>query len=291
LLFDLGQTLWYSDAHDFTQLEIETNQQVAEILRQVGQASSFSGEDDGEPGKLLRAALVKQFWIEIEKDPYIEPIGSTMVQRVVQASGWQSPDSVLCQTIFDALYVNIAQSRRLFTDVLSTLQELQTRSYQLGVVTNRYWGGDAFREDLQRMGLLTYLDYDRMAISADLHIRKPNPDIFFYALNACNADAKTTMMIGDSLTADVAGAQQLGLFAVWKPKNYDEVRAHLETNEGISVAEYNRRQIDLFKRDGIQAPPAQCLREHERAAMECFARKHIRPQLIIDDISELLSWL
>jgi hypothetical protein len=73
--------------------------------------------------------------------------------------------------------------------------------------------------------------------------------------------------------------------------NSRRIRAHLETNEGISVAEYNQRQMNLFKKEGIAASPAQCIRENEHPAMECFARGHIRPQLIIDNLSELLSWL
>lgn len=291
LLFDLGQTLWYRDGHELSRLEIEANQLAVDILRQTGQSSSFLSENDSESGRLLRDALLKQFEIEIEKDPYLEPIGSTIVQHVLHASGWQNADPALGRAVFDALQVSIVQSRRLFADAISTLQELQMRAFHLGIVTNRYWGGAPFREDLQSMGLLTYFDYDKMAISADLHIRKPNPNIFLHALNACNADVKTTMMIGDSLIADVAGSQQLGLFAVWKPKNYDEIRAHLETNEGISVAEYNQRQMDLFKKEGIKASPAPCIRENEHPAMECFARGHIRPQLIIDNLSELLSWL
>lgn len=291
LLFDLGQTLWYRDERDLTQLEREANQRAVDVLRQTGQPSSFLSENDSESGRLLRDMLLKQFKIEIEKNPYIEPIGSTMVQHVLHASGWQNADPALGQAIFDALQVSIEQSRRLFADTLSTLQELQTRAFQLGIVTNRYWGGIPFREDLQSMGLLTYLDYDKMAISADLHIRKPNPDIFLHALNTCNADVKTTMMIGDSLIADVAGSQQLGIFAVWKPKNYDEIQAHLETNEAISVAEYNQHQMDLFKKEGITAYPAQRIRENEYPATECFARGYIRPQLIIDNLSELLYWL
>ncbi|WP_338256839.1 HAD family hydrolase [Dictyobacter halimunensis] len=291
LLFDLGHTLWYRDERDLSQLEREANQRAIDILRQTQQSSPLLSENDSEAGRLLRDMLLKQFKIEIEKDPYIEPLGSTMVQQVLHASGWQNADPALGQAIFDALQVNIARSRRLFADTISTLQKLQTRGFQMGIVTNRYWGGVPFREDLQRMGLLTYLDYGKMAISADLHIRKPNPDIFLHALNACNADVKTTMMVGDSLIADVAGSQQLGIFAVWKPQNYAEIQAHMEANEGISVAEYNQRQMDLFKKEGLAASLAQRIGEDEYPAMECFARGHIRPQLIIDNLSELLSWL
>ena len=154
LLFDLGQTLWYRDGHELSRLEIEANQLAVDILRQTGQSSSFLSENDSESGRLLRDALLKQFEIEIEKDPYLEPIGSTIVQHVLHASGWQNADPALGRAVFDALQVSIVQSRRLFADAISTLQELQMRAFHLGIVTNRYWGKHRFGKISRAWGYL-----------------------------------------------------------------------------------------------------------------------------------------
>jgi Haloacid dehalogenase-like hydrolase len=97
------------------------------------------------------------------------------------------------------------------------LKELQRRGFQLGVVTNRHWGGSSFQEDLRVLGLLDYFDPRYMAISCDLGIRKPNPAIFMHVLNAFNATPQEAVMVGDSLRSDVLGAQLLGIFTVWKP--------------------------------------------------------------------------
>ena len=288
LLFDLGNTLWNRDEHALARLELVADQDAIDILRLADPSNSFL-DDDRESAAALRVALLKQFEIEIEKDPLIEPDGATLMQQVLLARGWKGNDPTLGKRLFDALQVSIAQSRMLFADALSTLQVLQKRSFQLGIVTNRYWGGMVFHEDLQTMGLLEYFDYDKMAISADLYIRKPNQAIFLHALNACQARADTTLMVGDSLIADVAGSQQLGMFAVWKPRNYNEIQHYLEVHEGKSVDTYNQQQVDLFLQQGVVASPVPCA--YERTELEYFVTGQIRPQLIINNLSELLSWI
>ncbi len=122
-----------------------------------------------------------------------------------------------CAALFEGLRVRIPGSRPLFDDVLSTLKELQQRGFQLGVVTNRHWGGAIFQEDLQTLGLLDYFDPRHMAISIDLGIRKPNPAIFLHVLHALDVPPEEAAMVGDSLRSDILGAQLLGLFTIWKP--------------------------------------------------------------------------
>src|SRR5260370_31986708 len=68
------------------------------------------------------------------------------------------------------------------------------------------------------MGLLDYFEYRHMAISADLGIRKPHPDIFWYALNGLHASPEEKAMVGDSLEADIIGAQKLNIFSIWRPR-------------------------------------------------------------------------
>ena len=97
-------------------------------------------------------------------------------------------------------------------------QRLQQRGFLLGVVTNRQWGGKTFREDLEILGLLEYFQYQHMAISADLGVRKPHPAIFQHALNALCVAPEEAVMVGNSLRADIVGAQRSGIFTIWKPK-------------------------------------------------------------------------
>lgn len=141
-----------------------------------------------------------------------------MATQGLEALGISRADRALGAEVYEALRVRAARSRVLFPDALQTLAALKTRGYTPGVVTNRHYGGRPFLDDLAQMGLLEFFAPTHLAISADLGYRKPHPAIFWHALNGIGVAPAQAAMVGDSLEADVYGAQRLGLFTVWKPK-------------------------------------------------------------------------
>ena len=292
VLFDLGSTLWYRDAQSVAELKRRGDQQALQLLRLAVEDLRLPGEDDEETGKLLRKAVSRQFHEEIEQNPGVEPEGAHIVQQVLSKFRAGAYSKGLCESVFDALDVRIRHSRRLFSDALSTLHAMKERSLRLGIVSNRHWGGKGFREDLKPLGISSYIGLDTMMISADLRIRKPAPEIYRLALNACNAHHETTIMVGDSLVADIAGAQHQNIFAVWKPKRYNEVSRHLKEMEGMSVAEYNLRQMQFLQQSGkVEQQQLLYKRQKDDADLTYFIDGSIRPQLIIEDLRELLAWL
>lgn len=56
---------------------------------------------------------------------------------------------------------------------------------------------------------------DKIIISDDCGITKPLRGIFDYALEQCGAEAESTVMIGDNVDADVAGAKNAGWHAIY----------------------------------------------------------------------------
>jgi FMN phosphatase YigB (HAD superfamily) len=71
------------------------------------------------------------------------------------------------------------------------------------------------------MGLLRLFEPQTIAISADLGYRKPHPAIFRYALEGLRRAPHETAMVGDKLYADVQGARQLGMYAIWRPDAHE----------------------------------------------------------------------
>ncbi|HCJ35620.1 MAG TPA: hypothetical protein DHV65_15165, partial [Ktedonobacter sp.] len=69
----------------------------------------------------------------------------------------------------------------------------------------------------------------------DLGIRKPNPAIFLHTLNALDIPPTEAVMVGDSLSADIAGGKGLGLYTIWKP-NPDVQRQAQLIATGATVA-------------------------------------------------------
>jgi FMN phosphatase YigB (HAD superfamily) len=200
--------------------------------------------------------------------------------------------------LFQALNMPVDLSRTLFDDTLTTLSVLQARGYQLGVVTNRLWGGPPFVLGMEAIGLLRYFDPLKMAVSADLGVRKPAPEIFLHALRAHDVRPEETVMVGNSLAADVKGAREIGILAVWKPEPQvvGIVSAHL-AQYGLSFQDYNTgdtparrgyRRRSAEEDSGVVATlPARLL--HRPQVWQPFLQNTVTPDLIIERLSDLLD--
>src|SRR6266566_6016023 len=227
ILFDLGSTLWTAvDKSAWLNLEETSNLIAVETLLRFTNDKEFSSMDSHTLGTLLRRAVEKRIRFGARQNPGYEPDFVLATMEALQQLGISKANRTLGENIYEALRIRIPNSRVLFDDTLSTLAVLKRHGYTLGVVTNRHYGGLPFYEDLQKMGLLNYFEYEHMAISADLGIRKPNPDIFMHALNKLRVQPEETAMVGDSLKADILGARMLNILAIWKPKAslYEEAK-------------------------------------------------------------------
>ncbi len=217
-------------------------------LRQHTGFEFFGGMDATVAGALLRREVEKSIRVRTRENPLYEPDFIQAAVGALQGLGVPGVDNGLGEAIYEALRVRSADSRELFEDTFSTLDSLKRRGYLLGVVSNRHYGGEPFREDLRVIGLLDYFDYSHMAISADLGVRKPHPDIFMYALNALGALPEEAAMVGDLLRADIAGAKMLNIAAIWKPYRLHR-RRQRDDETGIEPdvrIEHLRELLDIF---------------------------------------------
>ncbi|MHB8377167.1 MAG: HAD family hydrolase, partial [Dehalococcoidia bacterium] len=74
-------------------------------------------------------------------------------------------------------------------------------------------------------------------VSCDLGYMKPHPRIFEHVFTAMGIDARETAMVGDSLKADVQGAQALGMTGVWRRvRRRDRRHEPEEVGEGQSAS-------------------------------------------------------
>ena len=283
ILFDLGSTLWTTvDKAKWLSLEEISNRVAVETLLRFTNDKKFSSMEAHTLGTLLRKAVEKQIRFGARQNPGYEPDFVVATIDALHQLGISNANHALGEDIYEALRIRIPNSRILFDDTFSTLAALKQRGYILGVVTNRHYGGLPFYEDLQTMGLLDYFTYEHMAISADLRIRKPNPDIFMHALNGLSVQPEEAAMVGDSLKADIVGAKLLDIVAIWKPKAslIEEARvawmASNEATENESVAHFTDDHLLAYvrNRDGQKFQPIQI---------------DIKPDLIIENLQDLLT--
>jgi HAD superfamily hydrolase (TIGR01549 family) len=307
ILFDLGSTLWFRGDNDtWEQLEVTANQRAVSLLREHAASHLPAHLDDLTLGSRLREAFSMNVRTLVHRNPEIEPDGPAVVMETLLQWGIKGIDISTGNAIFEALRVRIPESRPLYKDTLSTLATLQKRGFILGVVTNRVWGGQPFLEDMRTLALDHFFDLRKIAVSADLRVRKPNTAIFLHALNELKVAPEEAVMVGDSLGTDVVGAQRLGIFAVWKPKLKvrERIKAHLLATT-TPAGEHNVQQMRLMPekntRESTAKVPLSGMSVTDvdhmltKARRSDFVEKYLSgaivPDLIIEHLSELRDLL
>lgn len=91
------------------------------------------------------------------------------------------------------------------------LVALRAAGWTIGVVTNG--AADIQRAKLEATGLAPLVD--GVAVSGDIEVRKPDALLFALAGKRCGADLADGWMCGDSPTADIVGARNVGLRSIW----------------------------------------------------------------------------
>ena len=67
------------------------------------------------------------------------------------------------------------------------------------------------------------MDFKNVIISEDVGVNKPNKLIFEHALAKAAATKEESIMIGDSIEADIRGAQDFGMRAIFfNPHNVEK---------------------------------------------------------------------
>ena len=95
-------------------------------------------------------------------------------------------------------------------DVQALLTQL-AKQYKMVLISNGSRQNQ--RAKLQSAQLSTY--FKVITISGERAMRKPQPKIFNHCLAQINSTASESLMIGDCLTNDIAGAAHLGIQTCW----------------------------------------------------------------------------
>ena len=109
------------------------------------------------------------------------------------------------------LFLQLLPTRNLlFPDTLEVLDYLQAKGYRLHLITNGF--EEVQHNKLRNSGLAPY--FKVVVTSECSNSLKPQKEIFEFALNKTGAAVSESLMIGDALDVDVAGALNVGMDAV-----------------------------------------------------------------------------
>ncbi|ARV16680.1 YjjG family noncanonical pyrimidine nucleotidase [Polaribacter sp. SA4-12] len=103
----------------------------------------------------------------------------------------------------------LADFNYLFEGTFEILDYLKDK-YKLHIITNGF-------EEIQSRKMISsniYHYFDKVITSESVGVKKPNPKVFTYALDLAKADKENSIMIGDSIEADINGALKIGMKAI-----------------------------------------------------------------------------
>src|SRR5882757_1369204 len=199
IFFDLDHTIW-----DFDKNAQETLHELYEIYRlhEIGvpEAALFIETytrnnhqlwAEYHTGKItkteLRETRFKRTFIELGVHPDILPVA------------------------FEDDYVKLCPTKtNLFPHAHETLQYLQNK-YTLHLISNGFKESSELKIGNTDIGRY----FDQVIISEIIGINKPDKAIFEHALTVASAQKHESIMIGDSLEADVYGALNFGMDAIY----------------------------------------------------------------------------
>lgn len=125
---------------------------------------------------------------------------------------------------------------RVFPDVFPALDELSSRGWTHLVLSNHVPELSCITEDLGFEGRIR-----RVFNSAETGYEKPHPEAYRQVMRIMG-DAEMAWMIGDSMRADVAGAEAAGMPAILVRRHHPDAERYCEDLRGVfSIVEGSGR--------------------------------------------------
>ncbi len=219
LFFDLDHTLW-----DFERNSAETIHEVYDRLN-LAEFIPFPEKVYASFQKINRHLWDEYHLNLISK----EELRTRRFEMVLEQHGVDDP--VLAET-FSELYLSICpQKTHLIPHALEILEYLKDR-YHLHVLSNGF--EETTQQKLNATALRNY--FKTVCTPSHSGYKKPEPEMFLFAMKQANASISNSLMIGDDLQADILGAKKCGIPQVYFNPD-QKAHEHVVTHEIKSILE------------------------------------------------------
>lgn len=199
IFFDLDHTLWDYDAnatealgdlfdkHNFKSLGLFGKADLANMFFEV----NYGLWDLYNTGKIQRAGIrelrFKTIFEKLGADPSHIPID------------------------IEHEYISLAPTKEKVFEHAHVVLDYLSGKYKLHIITNGF--NDIQTTKMKSAGLTNY--FDVIVTSETTVYRKPDKEIFELAMDRAQASLPQSIMIGDNLASDIAGAKNVGMDHVW----------------------------------------------------------------------------
>ena len=199
IFFDLDRTLWDFDAAAEVAFERIYDQYH---LKELGIPSAHEFHEVYHPlneklWELYRADQITKD--ELNRTRFLKPLEHYGIHDVALADHLSE----------DYVYWS-PRIVRLVPGTMALLDYLKPK-YHLHLITNGF--EEVQHTKLNGSGLAPY--FETLTVSEEVGVKKPNPEIFRYALNKAQAKAEESLMIGDEMAVDIDGARATGIDTVF----------------------------------------------------------------------------
>ena len=195
IFFDLDRTLWDFDAAAevaFERIYEKYN------LKSLGIPSAHEFHEVYHP-------LNEQLWVLYRADQITKAeLNRTRFLKPLEHYGIHDTD--LADHLSEDYVYWSPRIVRLVPGTMELLDYLKPK-YHLHLITNGFQ--EVQHTKLSGSGMEPY--FDTLTVSEEVGVKKPNPEIFHYALRKAQAKAEESLMIGDEMAVDIDGARMAGM--------------------------------------------------------------------------------
>lgn len=115
----------------------------------------------------------------------------------------------------------LTDNNYLYDDTITILEYLY-KNYNLHILSNGF--EEVQSKKLTKSNILRY--FKTVTNGEDVGVKKPNPQIFHYAIEKANTTISKSIMIGDGYEADILGALSVGMDVIF----FDEFQKTVESD-------------------------------------------------------------
>jgi len=195
LFFDLDRTLWDFDAA--AEVAFERIYEKYD-LKALGIPSAHEFHEVYHP-------LNEQLWVQYRANAITkDELNRTRFLKPLEHYGIH--DIELADRLSEYYVYWSPRIVRLVPGTMELLDYLKPK-YHLHLITNGFQ--EVQHTKLNGSGMASY--FETLTVSEEVGVKKPNPEIFQYALQKSGAQAAESLMIGDEMAVDIDGARAVGM--------------------------------------------------------------------------------
>ena len=204
IFFDLDHTLWDFEKNSMLTFDKIFNEQMLSI--DLDQFIFYYNPINHDYWKKYRENKISQDELRYNR------LADTFDQMKFKTTNSQ------IDYISEAYITYLSSFSHLFEGAIPLLEKLKS-NYNLHIITNGFEQVQNLK--IKNSGLKTFFDF--IFTAEKVGFKKPHPQIFIEALNQTKADPKKSLMIGDSLEADILGALTQGMHAIHFNSHQEEL--------------------------------------------------------------------